>query len=173
MIAWIGLGANCGPMRQTLARACGALDEGPLRLCGLSALHASHPMGPADQPDFLNAAACVASALGLRHLLQHVKALEVGLGRVARERWRERELDLDLLLAWEDGPLLAHDLDPALDVPHPGLWSRPFVLAPLMDLLDGMPPSLGRQVEAAWERLSVEEARMVWRVEEAGWFRSS
>lgn len=130
-------------------------------------------MGPEDQPDFLNAAVCVASALGLGSLLRHVKAVEQELGRVERERWREREVDLDLLAALEDGPCRARILEPALEVPHNGLWTRPFVLAPLMDLRDEMPGGLRRGVEDAWMGLAECEGRSVWRVEEAGWFRSN
>jgi 2-amino-4-hydroxy-6-hydroxymethyldihydropteridine diphosphokinase len=130
-------------------------------------------MGPADQPNFLNAAVCVASALGLGSLLQHVKAVERTLGRVERERWREREVDLDLLAAVEDGPFRGLALEPALEVPHNGLWNRPFVLAPLMDLRDLMPGDLRSSVEEAWGRQAECGGRPVWRVEEAGWFRSN
>jgi len=172
-MVWIGLGANVGPARSTLARACALLDEGPLRLLEVSALYASRPMGPADQPDFLNAAACLASSVGLRTLLDRVKAVELRLGRLPRQRWREREVDVDLLLAAEDGPCAAQAESPGLRLPHPGLWERSFVIAPLLDLAATMDRDLVKELTQAGCRLEADAPGAVWRVEEAGWFRNS
>lgn len=173
MIVWIGLGANLGPARLTLAKACAELDAGPLRLLAVSALYASRPMGPADQPDFFNAVARVASGLGLGQMLAELKGIESRLGRQPRARWRERELDLDLLLAVEDGPCGCQLRTPALQVPHPGLWERVFVLAPLLEVSQGLDTSVQAALVGKRDELMASQPDALRRVEEAGWFRSS
>lgn len=172
MIAWVGLGANLGDARGTLARAVAALDEGPARVLAVSSLYHSRPLGPADQPDYLNAALRLATALGPRALLERMQGIEAALGRRPRPRWRERELDLDLLLAWEDGALLTHG--EGLELPHPGLRERAFVLAPLLELDPGLAdPRDGRRLEEEWRRLAAHEPDAVRRVEGAQWCRMS
>lgn len=171
MIAWIGLGGNLGDLRATFCRALRELDQGPLRVQAVSGLWHSRPLGPADQPDFLNAVVRLASALGPLALLDRLKALELSLGRLPRARWRERELDLDLLLAVEDGPLLVKQ--PRLSLPHEGLCGRPFVLGPLLELDPHLrDPRDGHELRVDWTRLGAGEPDAVRRMEDRGWFRS-
>lgn len=168
--AYIGLGANAGGSRETLERAVSALASLPgSSLTGVSRLYRTRPVGPVDQADFLNAVVALRVPAGptpedgAMALLVALKGLERALGRVQRERWGPRELDLDLLLFGQasihverDGA--ARSVDPGkvsghrLDVPHLSAADRSFVLAPLADLAPELVPP-------GWE-LNVEEARV-------------
>jgi len=171
VIAWVGLGGNLGDVRATLAAALRRLEGGAVRVQAVSSLWRTRPLGPADQPDFLNAAARLASGLGPRELLERLKSIEAELGRVARPRWRERELDLDLLLAWEDGPVVVSAT--TLRLPHGGLEERAFVLAPLLEVDPLLRhPRDGHRLEEDLARLRAREPDAVRPVEDPAWFRS-
>jgi 2-amino-4-hydroxy-6-hydroxymethyldihydropteridine diphosphokinase len=176
---YIGLGANVGGAEATMARAVDALAGLPgARLRGVSRLYATEPVGFTDQPEFRNAVASLDleagddPAAGALALLATLKALERAFGRVARERWGPRELDLDLLVYGRarlsvDPPAAARSNDAAIDpakatkllvVPHPAAAARLFVLAPLADLAPRLvPPGWDVTVETARRRqLAVE-----------------
>lgn len=159
--AYVGLGANVGDARRTLADAVAALAALPsTRLRGISRFYRTTPVGVTDQPDFLNAVAALDvpagddPAAGATALLVQLKDLEREFGRRQRRRWGPRELDLDLLLfgrarlAIERPPQaapLSSAVDPGaatrlLEVPHPSMAERLFVLQPLTDLVPGLVP---------------------------------
>ena len=144
-LAWIGLGANLGHPRQTLEQALLALKGLPeSRIRAVSPAYWTAPWGLPDQPDFLNAVACLQTAQAPLALLHDLLAIESGLGR-AREglRWGPRTLDLDLLLF---GNERIHERE--LILPHPRLHERAFVLVPLVDLAPQLAiPGLGRAAE--------------------------
>jgi 2-amino-4-hydroxy-6-hydroxymethyldihydropteridine diphosphokinase len=129
---WVGLGSNLGDPRAQVRTAVRALaSEVPAsRLCTVSSLYSSPPMGPPDQPDYVNAVAGLETSLEPLAFLAALQDIERRHGR-RRDgvRWGPRTLDLDLLL-WGETEL---DL-PQLKVPHPGLTSRAFVLYPLAEL---------------------------------------
>ncbi|WP_295947304.1 2-amino-4-hydroxy-6-hydroxymethyldihydropteridine diphosphokinase [uncultured Xanthomonas sp.] len=130
--ACIGLGGNLGDAAATLRAALAALDTLPqTRLLRASQLYRSPAWGREDQPDFINAAALVATTLSAPDLLQALLDLEHrhGRQRLPGERWGPRTLDLDLLLYAE----AVIDL-PGLQVPHPFLHQRAFVLLPLAEI---------------------------------------
>lgn len=139
-VAYIGLGSNLdGPVDQlnTAVKALGGLPDS--RLDAVSPYYANPPMGPQDQPDFVNGVARLLTGLAPLELLDALQRIERQQGRVRRRRWGERSLDLDLLLYGN----LRLDL-PRLRVPHPGLRERAFVLRPLADLApDLQVPGLG------------------------------
>jgi 2-amino-4-hydroxy-6-hydroxymethyldihydropteridine diphosphokinase len=124
--AFIGLGSNVGDRLGYLTRAIEELHAlGPVRM---SSIHETEPVGP-PQPRFLNAVAALETTLSARELFDALKRIEASLGRVARERWGPREIDLDLLLYGDE------EIDePDLKVPHPEMANRPFVLIPLAEL---------------------------------------
>lgn len=129
---YIGLGSNLGgPMAQlrSALRHLAAYPE--ITVVAVSRFYASKPMGPQDQPDYVNAVACVETALPALDLLQILFAVERVHGRVreAASRWGARTLDLDLLL-YGDAVMAT----PALVLPHPGLCQRSFVVLPLLDV---------------------------------------
>ena len=128
--AYVGLGSNLAGPEAQVRRALEGLGRLPrTRLLAASRLYRSPPMGPADQPDYVNAVAAVETDLPPLELLDALQALETAQGRVRGERWGPRTLDLDLLLY---GRL---ELDhPRLRLPHPGLYGRNFVLYPLAEL---------------------------------------
>lgn len=130
--AWVALGANLGDRRATLARALRWLAALPeTRLDAVSSFHRTTALvaGGGPQPDYLNAVARLVTRLAPLRLLAALQALEAAAGRVRRERWGARTLDLDLLLM--GSRVLAA---PALLLPHPRMAERAFVLAPLCEL---------------------------------------
>jgi 2-amino-4-hydroxy-6-hydroxymethyldihydropteridine diphosphokinase len=128
--AYVGLGANLGDPEQQLQRALALLDREPLvAVAAVSAVYRSAPLGPAGQPDYLNAAAAVDTDLPAIDLLDRLQAVEKALGRRRGERWGPRHIDLDLLLYGSETINT-----PRLCVPHSQLSQRNFVLQPLIDL---------------------------------------
>ena len=127
---YIGLGSNLeGPALQ-LQRATNALQALPhSRLQAVSPHYRSRAIGPGTQPDYRNAVAALDTNLEPIALLDHLQAIEQTQGRVRTERWAARTLDLDLLLYGDRTIALSR-----LQVPHPRLQERAFVLQPLADL---------------------------------------
>ncbi|MDX1805369.1 MAG: 2-amino-4-hydroxy-6-hydroxymethyldihydropteridine diphosphokinase [Alcanivorax sp.] len=133
MKALIGLGSNLEQPTDRLTQALQALQHLPgITLDRHSRLYRSAPVGPQDQPDFINAVAQLNTTLSPLTLLLTLQAVELAAGRVRRRHWGERTLDLDILLI--DDRII--DL-PALQVPHPHLTGRAFVLVPLLEIAPG------------------------------------
>lgn len=128
--AYIGLGSNLDDPVQQLHRALEGLTRLPqTQLVACSRFYRSTPLGPQDQPDYVNAVAALDTDLPPAALLDALQAIEVGQGRVRLRRWGPRSLDLDILLYG-----VAVLATPRLTVPHPGLTERSFVLYPLAEL---------------------------------------
>jgi len=126
----VGLGSNLDDPRRQLESAFEALAALPETvLVTRSSLYRSAPMGPADQPDYLNAVAALDTELAPLALLDALQDIEQAQRRVRSRRWGPRTLDLDLLL-YGDRQI---DL-PRLQVPHPGMHQRCFVLLPLLEV---------------------------------------
>lgn len=142
--AYIGLGSNLADPQAQLARAVAALRNLPAsRLTALSRFYRSRPMGPADQPDYLNAVAMLDTRLEAHELLDALQAIENDQGRVRGPlRWGPRTLDLDLLLFGAD----IIDTD-RLKVPHPGIAERNFVLYPLAEIAPELVLPDGRSLQ--------------------------
>lgn len=143
--AYVALGANLGDPIATVEAAFTALAALPRsELVAVSALYRTAPVGLADQPEFINAAARLETTLEPEALLDALLAVEAQFGRLRAERNGPRTLDLDLLLYADR---VQHS--PRLTLPHPRLHLRAFVLHPLADLA----PDLvipGRGTLAAW-----------------------
>lgn len=131
---FIGLGSNLGDRVATIRSAIEELAETPgIALGGRSQLWETHPLGPGTGP-FVNAAVELFSQLEPRAMLERLREIEVRHGRVRRERWGDRTLDLDFLCAFaDDGAEITCDED-GLTLPHPGVLERDFVLRPLVDI---------------------------------------
>ncbi|MCA9018222.1 MAG: 2-amino-4-hydroxy-6-hydroxymethyldihydropteridine diphosphokinase, partial [Planctomycetaceae bacterium] len=128
--AYIGLGSNLDDPMQQVLTACDELkqlSESSLLVC--SSLYRSPPMGPTDQPDYINAVAAVETTLEPHKLLAQLQAIEHRHGRVRERRWGARTLDMDLLIYGDQ--ILS---DATLILPHPGLAERAFVLYPLQEI---------------------------------------
>ena len=135
-IAYIGLGANLGERERTIAAALRRIDEDErTSLMGSTVPIETDPVGYTDQPRFFNAAASLATTRSPRELLDLLLEIERDLGRVRGEgpRYGPRTIDLDLLLYGDE----TIDED-ALEVPHPRLHERRFVLEPLAELDPGL-----------------------------------
>lgn len=129
-IAWIGLGSNLDQPVQQVTMAFKELAELPqTQLLKTSRLWQSKPMGPQDQPDFINAVAQLDTELEPLQLLDALQQLEKKHLRIKLRHWGERTLDLDLLLYEQ----LEYQ-HPRLTLPHPGITERAFVLLPLAEL---------------------------------------
>lgn len=132
--AYIALGSNLGDRHAHLAAARQALAAlSGIHLLNVSPIYETAPLGPAGQQDYLNAVACVATTLAPHALLDALLLIEQSRGRIRRERWGPRTLDLDLLLHGETNIQDAH-----LTLPHPAMLERAFVLTPLHDLAPGL-----------------------------------
>ncbi len=128
--AYIGLGSNLdSPLRQVKQAIAELAQLSRSRLCAVSRLYRSRPMGPADQPDYINAVAAVDTRLEPLELLDALQAIEQVHRRVRKDHWGPRTLDLDLLLYGE-----CVIEEPRLIVPHYGMQERSFVLRPLQDI---------------------------------------
>jgi len=127
--AFLSLGSNLGDRRAALRAALDALERGGARVVRRSSLYETAPVGKTDQPPFLNLAVEVETRLSPAELLALCQAVEHAGGRVRRERWGPRTLDIDILLY---DRLTVQT--PSLAIPHPELTRRRFVLAPLLEI---------------------------------------
>lgn len=127
--AYIALGSNLGDKEKNLRRALLLLTQQGVEVVRVSSFLSTEPYGVTDQPQFLNAVACVRTSLAPLALLDVLLATELAMGRVRLRHWGERNIDLDLLL-YEDVVL---DL-PRLHLPHPDMQNRGFVLLPLAEI---------------------------------------
>ena len=133
--AYLGIGSNLGDRLAHLQAAVDGLAGTPgIDVIGVSRVYATDPVGGPEQGEYLNAVVAAETGLSARDLLAVAQRLETEAARVRDERWGPRTLDVDVLLVGDDE---VHE--PDLEVPHPRMWERGFVMAPLGDL----DPSLG------------------------------
>ncbi|NMF91127.1 2-amino-4-hydroxy-6-hydroxymethyldihydropteridine diphosphokinase [Aromatoleum petrolei] len=142
--AFIALGANLGDAAATLDSAFAALDALPgTRLIARSGLYRTAPIGVTAHPDYLNAVAEVETTLPARKLLNTLLTLEALHGRTRETELAPRTLDLDLLLYGD-----ASISQPGLEIPHPRMHQRAFVLVPLAEIApDTAIPGHGRAAD--------------------------
>lgn len=133
MRAYLGLGSNLGDREALLREAIASLEE----VVAVSSAYETEPLGgPGGQDPYLNAVVALETERSPRALLAECRRLEAAAGRVRAERWGPRSLDVDVLLV---GDLVVRDDD--LVVPHPRMWVRRFVLAPLAELDPSLVPA--------------------------------
>lgn len=140
VLAYIGMGSNLQQPLDQLYRALAELNGIPrTSLQASSSFYTSSPMGPADQPDYINAVAALHTELAALDLLDQLQRIELAHGRQRGLRWGPRTLDLDLLLYGDQ--VIQNE---RLSVPHPGIARRAFVLLPLAELAPELEvPGLG------------------------------
>jgi 2-amino-4-hydroxy-6-hydroxymethyldihydropteridine diphosphokinase len=134
-LVYIGLGANLGDREATIRQALELLQVDPaIEVAAVSSLRETDPVGYQDQPQFLNGAAALETTLSPHDLLERLLDVERQLGRDrSGPRFGPRTIDLDLLLY--DGEVVH---EPGLEIPHPRLHERAFVLEPLAELDPGL-----------------------------------
>jgi 2-amino-4-hydroxy-6-hydroxymethyldihydropteridine diphosphokinase len=153
MRAFLGLGSNLGDRWKHLRDAAASLEVAGL--VAVSAVYETEPVGgPSGQNPYLNLVAELDTRLSARALLGICRRLEAAAGRVRQERWGSRTLDVDLL--WIEGVTVDQ---PDLQVPHPRMWERRFVMAPLADLAPDIVP-------ADWKERSEGRVEMVGHLDE-------
>lgn len=142
MRAFLGLGSNLGDRWDHLRAAVGSLDG----VVAVSPVYETEPVGgPGGQGAFLNLVVEIDTELDARQLLGVCHRLETAADRVRDVRWGPRTLDVDIL--WIDGVTVD---EPDLQVPHPRLWRRRFVLAPLADLAPELVPAERLEQADGW-----------------------
>jgi 2-amino-4-hydroxy-6-hydroxymethyldihydropteridine diphosphokinase len=151
--AYLSLGSNLGDREANLAAALSAIDS--IATTGVSRrskVYESKPWGKTDQPDFLNMVIEITTRLEPHQLLRHLKHIEQELGRDAenQERWGPRPIDIDILLFGDRTLRTA-----SLQVPHPRMWERHFVLRPLADLVPEIKSSDGVPISRLLEEASI------------------
>ena len=130
-LVYLGLGANLNSPIEQLRNATNALrDERDITLVASSSLYASKPMGPQDQPDYVNSVVAIETQLTPLQLLDITQKIELDFGRVRKEdRWGARTLDIDILLFGTQ--TIENE---RLTIPHYGMKVREFVLYPLQEI---------------------------------------
>ena len=132
--AYVAIGSNLKNPHDRVLEALERMGALPATRSVLrSRLYLTRPMGPQDQPQFVNAAAGLLTQLSARDLLTALLGIEQSMGRIRRERWGPRVIDLDLV--WMVDSAVE---EPGLSVPHPGVSRRNFVLYPLADIAPTM-----------------------------------
>jgi 2-amino-4-hydroxy-6-hydroxymethyldihydropteridine diphosphokinase len=132
--AFVGIGSNLGDREAHLRRAIELLSaEEGIDVTAFSEIRETEPVGPVAQGPFLNGAVRIETELGPRELLDRLLDIEARMGRVRRERFGPRTIDLDLLVYGDE----IVD-EPGLTVPHPRLHERRFALEPLAELDPGL-----------------------------------
>lgn len=129
---FLSLGSNLGDRRHLLAEAVESLGSA---VASVSPVYETDPVGGPEQDRFLNIVVQLLTASDPRELLAICHRLESAAGRVRQERWGPRTLDVDII--WIDGETVD---EPDLQVPHPRMWDRRFVLRPLADLAPELVP---------------------------------
>lgn len=127
--AYLLLGSNLGNRHQHLADAELLISSGIGKIMNASSVYESAPWGFTDQPAFLNKVLLIETALLPNDLMQKILATEIQLGRVRKEKWHERIIDIDILF-FDDQIIQTDDLT----IPHPHLHERRFTLVPLNEI---------------------------------------
>ena len=144
--AYLALGSNLGDRLVHLQNAVNALDAtGGVGVVAVSRVYETDPVGGPEQGAYLNAVVAIETSLDARALLRLSQRLEADESRIRGERWGPRTLDVDILL-YDD---ITID-EPDLTVPHPRMWERGFVLAPLRDVA----PELV-DVDVSWQGVRI------------------
>ncbi len=151
-LVYIGLGSNLDNPCEQLIQAMQMLNEcNTITIETVSSLYGSKPMGPQDQPDYVNAVLCLSTALSPLALLDQLQTIELTAGRIRKsERWGARVLDLDILLY--DQKIIENN---RLTVPHYGMKEREFVLLPLAEIASELLLPCGESVAKLAKKINI------------------
>jgi len=154
LLAYIGIGSNLGEKMENCRRAVEAIgSDAGNRLVRCSRFYRTEPVGKKDQEWFINGVAAVETTMGPRELLEFLLSVEKEMGRTRKERWGPRIIDLDILFY---GDRVRNE--EGLQIPHPRLHERRFVLVPLKDIApDLVHPVFHRTVSQLLGELTAAE----------------
>lgn len=153
-LAYIAIGSNLASPLEQVNAAVQALGEIPQsHVVAVSSFYRTPPLGPQDQPDYLNAAVVLDTALQAEALLDHTQRIELQQGRVRKaERWGPRTLDLDMMLFGDQ----VIDTE-RLTIPHYDMKNRGFMLWPLFDVAPELTLPDGESLKALLHRLNADK----------------
>jgi 2-amino-4-hydroxy-6-hydroxymethyldihydropteridine diphosphokinase len=153
-LVYIALGSNLASPLEQVNAAIRALSGIPdSRVVRVSSLYRTPPLGPQDQPDYLNATVALETSLSAEALLDHTQRIELQQGRVRKaERWGPRTLDLDIML-FGDAVISSE----RLTVPHYDMKNRGFMLWPLFEIAPQLHFPDGLALRAALENLGADK----------------
>ena len=150
-IAYLLLGGNLGNREDNLSRAISLIGLEIGEVVSVSSIYETAAWGKENQPAFLNQAVAVKTDFTALEVLQKALHIEQSLGRVRKEKWGERLIDIDLIL-FGDAVI---DIQNLLHVPHPHMQERKFVMAPLAEIApEVVHPVLGQTVQNIYENIT-------------------
>jgi len=153
-LVYIALGSNLASPLEQVQAAIRALGDIPhSRVVNVSSFYRTPPLGPQDQPDYLNAAVALETTLAPDALLDHTQRIELQQGRVRKaERWGPRTLDLDIMLFGDEVIN-----SPRLTVPHYDMKNRGFMLWPLFEVAPDLTFPDGASLQAVLQNLNADK----------------
>ena len=147
ILVHLGLGSNLGDRNKFLSMACKLLRSEAIREFRASSIYESEPLLKMQQPKYFNMVVCGLTVLSPKDLLKKCQQIEISLGRIRRERWGSREIDIDIL---SYGNRIIDNDD--LLIPHPEIENRSFVLMPMLELSpEWLHPETGITIKELWE----------------------
>ncbi|SES40991.1 2-amino-4-hydroxy-6-hydroxymethyldihydropteridine diphosphokinase [Salipaludibacillus aurantiacus] len=156
---YIALGSNQGERDNYLAEAVQQLSENPeVEMLKVSSIYETAPVGVKDQPSFLNMAVKIATSMPPLQLLDLTQEIEQAGGRKRKEKWGPRTIDLDILLYNNENIELE-----TLQIPHPRMFERGFVLIPLQEIEPYLRFGNGRTIDDYTGQLTGKEGVRKWK----------
>ena len=147
ILVHLGLGSNLGDREKNLSMACNHLRSEAVREFRASSIYESEPLLKVSQPKYFNMVVCGLTVLSPQELLKKCKLIEINLGRITKERWGSREIDIDIL---SYGNRIIEKDD--LIIPHQEIENRSFVLMPMLELSpEWLHPETGITIKVLWE----------------------
>ena len=147
ILVHLGLGSNLGDRKEFLSIACNNLRSGAVREFRASSIYESEPLMKMPQPKYFNKVVCGLTVLSPKELLKKCQQIEISSGRIRRERWGSREIDIDII---SYGSRIIDNDD--LVIPHPEIENRSFVLMPMLELSpEWLHPETGITIKELWE----------------------
>ncbi len=151
--AALSFGANVGNRLGNIKKALRILQSNGINIIKKSDVFETQPFGIENQPRFLNACAIIETSLEPLELLELVKRIEKEIGRITRERWGPREIDIDILFMGN-----IHIQSDKLTIPHKGIQERRFVLEPLCQISpEWIHPVLDQSAESLMQKLDSKD----------------
>ncbi|MBI5195381.1 MAG: 2-amino-4-hydroxy-6-hydroxymethyldihydropteridine diphosphokinase [Nitrospirae bacterium] len=149
-VTYLSIGSNLGRRQENCERAVSLLAENGIKILKCSSMIETKPWGIKDQPDFINMAVEAETSLKPEELLKAIKKIENEMGRHKSVRWGPRPIDVDILF-YDDLIIKT----PELEIPHPLIHERYFVLNPLAEIApEKVHPVLKKSIKTLWLELS-------------------
>ena len=147
ILVHLGLGSNLEDRKDFLNMACNQLSSETIREFRASSIYESEPLLKMPQPKYFNMVVCGLTVLSPPEMLNKCQQIEIRLGRIRRERWGSREIDIDVISY--GSRIIAND---DLVIPHPEIENRSFVLMPMLELSpEWLHPETGITIKVLWE----------------------